>query len=163
MLGAQGFGLALCQNMNNLQYHLQQQKQLVRYMIEEIGYIQRPISEIFEEHGERLGNPYQSFIKEVARHMNHVHGQGIYQIWEKEIINSTKNGCYYPPQALEMLRKIGTNLGCQEERLQMAMLQMLEKELEEALEKQKKEKEEKGKLIQTLSLLTGVFFIVIFL
>lgn len=163
MLGAQGFGLALCQNMNNLQYHLKQQKQLVRYMIEEIGYIQRPISEIFEEHYKRLGNPYQRLVKEVAYQMTHEHGKGLYQIWELEIANGIKNGCYYPPKALEMLYKIGTNLGCQEERLQMAMLQMLEKELEEALEKQKKEKEEKGKLIQTLSLLTGVFCVVIFL
>lgn len=163
MLGAQGFGLALCQNMNNLKYHMQQQKQLVRYIIEEINYIQRPISEILEEHSKRLGNPYQSFAREVACHMNHVQGQSLYQIWESEIENSIKNGCYFPAQALETLREIGKNLGCQEERLQVAMLQMLEMELEEKLNRQKKEKEEKGKLIQTLSLLTGVFCIVIFL
>ena len=163
MVGAQGFGLALCQNMNNLQYHLFQQKQLVRYIMEEINFVQRPISEIFEEHCERLGNPYQSFVREVARHMNHVQGKGLYQVWEQEILNSIKNGCYYPPQALELLREMGRNLGGQEERLQMAMLQMLETELEEKLAKQKKEREEKGKLIQTLSLLTGVLCIVIFL
>lgn len=163
MMGAQGFGIALCQNMKNLEYHLQQQKQLVRYVIEEINFIQRPISEIFEEHCERLGNPYQSFIREVARHMNHVQGQGLSQIWEKEINNSIKNGCYYPAEALDMLFEIGKKLGGQEERVQIAVLHMLETELEEKIKKQRKEKAEKGRLIRTLSLLVGVFSIVILL
>jgi len=159
MIGAQGFGLALCQDMKSMQYHLQQQRMLVRYMIEEIDYIQRPIWEILEEYYEKLGEPYRSFVREVASHKMQEEGRSLQQIWSQEI---EKNRCY-PKVARENLEKIGESLGCQEERLQLAVMQMLEKELEEKLEQIKKEKAEKSKLIQTLSLLAGVLCVVIFL
>lgn len=159
MIGAQGFGLALCQDMKSMQYHLQQQRLLVRYIIEEIDYIRRPIREILEEHCEKLGEPYRSFVREVASHRTQEEGRSLQQIWSQEI---QKNRCY-PKGAQETLVRIGESLGCQEEQLQLAVMQMLEKELEEKLEQIKKEKAEKSKLIQTLSLLAGVLCVVIFL
>lgn len=162
LFGAQGFGVALCQDMKRTQYHLQQQKRLMTYIIKEIDYIQRPLCEILEEHEARLGEPYRGFVKEVASQMKQEDGRSIQQIWRGEVSKNIKNRCY-PTEAIEMLERIGESLGCQEEHLQLSVMKMVENELDEKMEWIKKEKDEKSKLIQTLSLLTGVLCVVLFL
>ena len=65
LTGAQGFGLALRQEMKCILYHLNEQKQMLFYMMREISFLHRPMQEIFLSLADRLQKPYNVFLKDL--------------------------------------------------------------------------------------------------
>ena len=70
LIGTQGFGMALSQEMKCLLYHMNEQKQMLFYIEREIAFLHRPMQEIFLSLSERLQKPYDSFLKKVALEEN---------------------------------------------------------------------------------------------
>ena len=85
LIGTQGFGMALSQEMKCFLYHLNEQKQMLFYMMREIDFLHRPMQEIFISLAERLQKPYDSFVRNVARKMEDGSGIGLQEIWDEEI------------------------------------------------------------------------------
>lgn len=162
LTGAQGFGFALCQEMQCRLYHDKEQKQMLLYITGEITFLHRPMQEIFFCISNRLQEPYRTFTRTVAERMEEERGKGLHSIWEEEV-NHMQHTRSYPEKAMLHLHKIGACFGCEEDELQIATITLMQKELEEEIESIKQGKEEKSRLIQTLSLLAGVFCIVLFL
>lgn len=162
MLGAFGFGIALCQEMQCALYHFQEQKRMLLYMKREIAFLHKPMQEICDAAGRKLEEPYGSFVKQVAERMENGRGQSLYTIWNEESRKLGKLGkC--PARAVESLIMIGNSFGCEEDEMQMETFLLVMNELEEDICKIKKEKEEKSRLIKLLSFMTGIFCIVLFL
>ena len=143
-------------------FHDMEIKQMLLYMNREIAFLHRPMQEIFACISERLQEPYRTLTGTVAERMNRERGKGLSVIWEEEVKKLLADKAY-PQKALLHLEKIGACFGCEEDELQIASLTLVGKELEEEMEGIKSRKEEKSRLIQTLSLLAGVFCIVLFL
>lgn len=162
ILGTQGLGLTFCQEIQSKIYHEKEEKQMLLYINREIDFLHRPMMEIFEGIKERVKEPYQSFLKEVAIRMGSGEGQSLQCVWREETQKLEHKGMY-PKEAICYLYRIGECFGCEEDELQISTLSLLQKELEEDIEKMKKTKEEKGRMIQTLSLLAGIFCVVIFI
>ena len=162
LCGAQGFGYALCQEMQCMLYHDTEQKQMLLYIIREISFLHRPMEEIFSNIGEKLQEPYRKVITDIAEEMGTECGRGLHAIWQ-ENVSQMQQKKKYPKKAIEHMYKIGECLGCEEDDMQIASLTLISKELEEEIEDIKSRKEERSRLIQTLSLLAGVFCIVLFL
>ena len=162
LCGAQGFGYALCQEMQCILYHDLEQKQMLLYIIREISFMHRPMEEIFSKIGERLQQPYGEMVTDVAKQMETEYGKGLHEIWRERVFQMQRER-KYPDRAIEHLCKIGESLGCEEDDMQIASLTLLSKELEEEIENIKSRKEERSRLIQTLSLLAGIFCVVLFL
>ena len=94
LIGTQGFGMALSQEMKCFLYHLNEQKQMLFYMMREIAFLHRPMQEIFLSLSERLQKPYDTFMIKVAEKMEDGSGLGLQEIWDKEIDEMEKNKCY---------------------------------------------------------------------
>ena len=161
LCGTQGFGYALCQEMQCLLYHDTEQKQLLLYMTREIAFLHRPMQELLEHISEKLQEPYRGLTASVAQEMRKDDGRGLHTIWQEQL-EKLRESRYYPIQAINHLAGIGECLGCEEAELQLASLRLQMEELDEEIEKLKCRKEERSRLIQTLSLLTGIFCIVLF-
>lgn len=162
LIGTQGFGVALNQEMKCYLYHMNEQKQLLLYIIREISFLHRPMQEIFLSVAERIQKPYDSFLKTVALRMEDGSGKSLLDIWEEEINELYKNKCY-PNKTFSYLTHMKRCFRCEDHKMQKEAFQMLCQELEEEMNKLKKSKEEKEKLIRTLSLLAGILCIVIFI
>lgn len=162
MTGAFGFGYALCQEMKQVLLHLKEQKQLLLYIINEIAFMHRPMQEIFGTVGDRLKEPYKSFTLKISERMEERSGKKLQEIWEGEVKLLQKNGeC--PKDAVGTLLRMGESFGCDEDKMQIDALRLLEAELSEKISVRSQEKEEKSKLIRTLSVLAGLFCIVLFI
>lgn len=162
LIGTQGFGLALSQEMKCFLYHLNEQKQMLFYMMREITFLHRPMQEIFLSMSERLQKPYDTFIGDVAQRMEDGSGKSLQEIWNEEIEKLEKNRCY-PKKTFIYLKKMKRCFHCEEDEMQKESFAMLSEEIEEEISKIKKGKEEKDRLIRTLSLLAGILCIVIFI
>lgn len=162
MAGAFGFGWSLCQEMSCVLSHFCEQRRLLALMIREISFMHRPMQEIFPIVGERLKDPYKEFLYSLAKKMEQRSGKNLQELWKSQSELLKKNGgC--PREALVTLLQIGDCFGCEEDKMQMDLLKMMEAELSEEISVRAKEKEGKSKLIQTLSVLAGIFCIVLFL
>ena len=162
LMGTQGFGMALSQEMKCFLYHMNEQKQMLFYISKDISFLHRPMQEIFCSLAERVQKPYDTFLKRVAARMEDGSGIGLPEIWEEEIEELYKNKCYSKDMFF-YLGKMKRCFRCEENEMQKEAFVMLSHELEEEMDKLKKSKEEKEKLIRTLSLLAGVLCIVIFI
>lgn len=162
MVGASGFGWFICQEMNKVLFHFKEQKHMLLYMIREISFMHRPMQEIFANVSGRLKEPYQSFLLEVAACMEERDGKNLQDIWRDKAEILQKNGAC-PKESARMLLRVGECFGCEEDKMQTDALKLLEAELTELINTKSKEREEKGRLIQTLSVLAGIFCIVLFI
>ena len=162
MTGAFGFGYALCYEMNRLLFHYKEQKQMLLYMIHEISFMHMPMQEIFAAASVRLKEPYQSFTFGVSECMGERNGRTLYDIWSAKTEQMQKDGeC--PKAASAMLMRIGESFGCEGDKMQIDALRLIEEELSEEIAKMSRENEEKSRLIRTLSILAGLFCIVLFI
>lgn len=84
ILGTQGLGLTFFQEIQSKIYHEKEEKQMLLYINREIDFLHRPMMEIFEGIKERVKEPYQSFLKEVAIRMGSGEGQSLQCVWREE-------------------------------------------------------------------------------
>lgn len=162
LIGTQGFGAALSQEIKCFLYHLNEQKQMLFYIIREISFLHKPMQEIFLSLSERLQKPYDVFLSAVAYRMDDGKGKSLSELWEEEVDKLEKNRCY-PKKTFFYLRQMKRAFCCEEDEMQKESFSMLCEELEEEIHKIKKGKEEKDRLIRTLSLLAGILCIIIFI
>ncbi len=161
LIGTQGFGIALSQEMKSSLYHMNEQKRMLLYMEREISFLHRPMQEIFLTLSERMQKPYDTFLKTVGEKMDDGRGRSLVAIWEEETKKLYKNRCY-PKEVFTYLIRMKRCFYCEEDEMQRETFAMLRQELEEELDKVRRGKEEKDRLIRTLSLLAGILCIVIF-
>lgn len=162
IVGTQGFGYALCQDMQCRLYHNNQQKELLLYIVREISFLHRPIAEIFEAVSEKIGVPYNEFTHTVARRMNEGNGEELGTIWKEETYKLKNNRCY-PKTAIQNLLRIGKCIDCEEDEMQIETLNIIRMELDDDIKKTRCESDEKTRLIRPLSLIAGIFCVVLFL
>ena len=162
MVGAFGFGLSLCQEINSVLLHFKEQRRMLLFIYREISFLHRPMQEIFAAVGERLKEPYPDFLMAVSKSMEQRSGKNLQEIWREEAEQLQKEGAC-PKEAVKMLLRIGECFGCEEDKMQMESLKLLETELADEIDSRSEEKEEKSRLIRTLSVLAGIFCIIIFI
>lgn len=162
IIGTQGFGWALCQEMQSKLYHEKEEKQMLLYMQNEIEFLRRPLHEIFDEIKDKVKEPYSAFLGNVSKRMKQEDGKSLNFLWSEEICKLEKEKSY-PKEAILFLKRIGENLGAVQDTFQSSALKLLQLELEEDINKNKQIKDEKTKLIQSLSLITGVFCVIVFI
>lgn len=162
MVGAYGFGMAMCQDMRCLLYHLEEQKRMLLYFERETYFLHRPIQESFDAIAERLLPPYQGFVLAIAEEMKKGSGRSFREIWQEEL-KKMKESRHYPEMAMEYLYRIGNGIGSEEDELQVELCVLLRKELEEESDRLKMEKAQKSRVIHTMSLVSGMLCVVMFL
>ena len=162
MTGAFGFGWSLCREMSDMLFHLKEQKRLLLFIVREISFMHRPMQEIFSAVGERMKDPYQEFLMAVSEGMEQRTGKSLQEIWHDNVELLQKNGSC-PKEAARILLRLGECFGCEEDKMQIDALKLLEAELSDEIDSRSKEKEEKSRLIRTLSVLAGIFCIVLFI
>lgn len=162
MTGAFGFGYALCQEMNNVLFNFKEQKRLLLYIINGISFMHMPMEEILRTSGDRLKEPYRAFASKIAERMEQRSGKALYEIWQDEVRLLQKSG-QCPKAAAATLLRIGESFGCEGDKMQIDALRLIEAELADEIDNRTHENEDKEKLIRTLSVLAGLFCVVLFI
>lgn len=162
IVGAVGFGHAICQENQVELEHLKKQKRMLLYMIREISFLHRPIQEVFLAIYSKLDEPYSNFMYGIFCEMDKDEGVSMQDAWNKmvEKVQLEKTGLRKSKITLDMIRD---SVGCGEDTMQIEALKLVEMEIEDTIDKMQKEKAEKYKLIHTLSILAGIFCVVLFI
>lgn len=162
MTGALGFGWSFCREMSYEIWNLKAQKQILLYMIGEISYLHRPVEEIMDIMAEKTEAPYDAFLINISQNFRERNGKGLAVLWQ-EGVTMLRERAGIPETALCCLEKMGHCLGCEGDRMQVEALRLFESELDAEIDKAVAKKEENSRLIRTLSTLTGILCIVLFL
>lgn len=158
--GAWGVGISMCQDLKASLFHITEQSKLVTYMEREIDFLNSPLEEVFYNIRKNMKEPYTSFLEKVCSEFEEARKDGLRSIWNENVnrlVNMKNNKSNY----YKYLYRIGECIGCDENKLQVSMLLIVKGELEEEIKILKESLNEKMKLIKTLSLLAGIFCVVL--
>lgn len=158
--GAYGFGYALCNDFRNDIEHLKMQRRILFNIESEIIYLHRTLDEIFEVISEKTIYPYNKFLQKNAKALRERSGKGIIQIWNNNICIIEK---ILNKKTIKYLIKMGKILGNEDGNAQVGEIKLLEKEIDDEIECLEKQLSQKEKIIKTLSLLSGIFILIVFL
>lgn len=159
--GSIGGGYALCREIEDELYHYREQKRMLLYMQKEIGFVKRSLDEIFDSVSDMVGEPYNILLREVSGGISSRSGERITEIWKRSARRLSKRyRC--GKRAYMSLCKISECFGYNGADLQISALKLTELELNEKIEDILRQKDEKERLIRTLSVICGVFIIILF-
>lgn len=161
MTGAVGFGLALCGELGSEIAHLKRQKELLLYIIGEITYLHRPLTEILRIAAERMGEPYAAFLMDTSAQLDARNGRTLSEIWSENLVLIGRDTI--PKEAFYYMERMGTCFGCEGDKMQVERFRLFERELDEKIAALSAKRREDSRLINALSALTGVLCIVLFL
>lgn len=158
--GAYGFGYALCADFRNELEQLKIQRRILFNIESEIVYLHRTLDEIFDIVSEKTIYPYNKFLLKNAIALRERNGNGVSQIWNNNIcmVENILN-----KKSITYLTKIGKILGNEDIKAQVGEIKMLEKEIDDEIECLEKQLSQKEKIIKTLSLLSGIFILIVFI
>ncbi|MBQ2407152.1 MAG: stage III sporulation protein AB [Lachnospiraceae bacterium] len=160
--GAFGFGNAICLDLKNEIYNLKIQRKILFGIEREIVYLHRTMEEIFEIVSLKIERPYDHFLMSVSEQMKMRNGEGLWELWGKNIdILKAQVNC--SKKVIDNLQQIGKVLGYEDDKAQIGAIKILQSEMDKMIEELEIQRSQKEKLIKTLSLLSGVFLLILFI
>lgn len=146
------------------QEHLEQllsMKEMFLMMAGEISYTKTPLREAFFRIAEQNKEPFSGFLKQAAEGLKeNQESMGAY--WKK-LVDGEKERFLLSKEEREMLKRAGENFGYLDGQMQLKNLELYIGQAEVMIEQFQKELKEKQKLAQTLSVMCGVFVIILLL
>ncbi len=169
LLGA-GLILSVCtlyglQMKQRLFQHVQQLigcKEVLLMLCGEISYARAPLREAFLHIAAQGKEPFGSFLEDVAARMEQEQQKPLSEIWSSALLGHQDEICFTREEQ-KLLQSIGENFGYLDVQMQLGHLNLCIQQLEAAIIRSQEELSAKQKLHQSLSVLGGLFLILILL
>lgn len=143
------------------QYRQLEELRNILYMLEgEIRYSRSYLSEAFHVIGERVEEPYQSWLEGMYRKMEERAGGSFPKVWEEETKQFLKQ-MSVPDKEKRRLAGLGRYLGSGDIKMQMTQLELHVEQLELTMEEQQRELGSKKKLFKVLGVAGGALLAIL--
>lgn len=152
-----GFRLSMEQ-----QEHLDQllaMKEMFLMMAGEISYTKTPLREAFFRISEQNKEPFSGFLKQAAEELEE-NQESIGVFW-RNLVDREEARFLFSREEKELLKRAGENFGYLDGQMQLKNLELYIGQAEVMIERFQKELKEKQKLAQTLSVMCGLFVIIL--
>ena len=170
MLKAIGAGLILSvgilwgmQMKYRLAEHLRQLiclKEVLLMLVGEISYAKAPLREAFVHIFDMGKAPFGELLKEVSDRLEQEREKNLYEIW-KGAIENHKEQIFFSGEEFAMLERLGENLGYLDIEMQVNHLELYKQQVEAKITQAQQELAVRQKMYQYLSLMSGLFVILI--
>lgn len=137
-------------------------KELLFMLSGEMSYAKAPLLEAFCHISARGKEPFSSFLKEVASEMETKREQPLSNIW-RSALRRRRDEFYFSQEEFELLESLGDNFGYLDVQMQLNHLNLCMQQLDAKIVQAQGELAAKQKLYQYLSVMCGLFFILILL
>lgn len=146
------------------QEHLEQllaMKEMFLMLEGEISYTKTPLREAFVRIATQNKEPFAGFLKKAAEGLlENRKSMGDY--W-RSLVEQEENRFLFSKEERELLKRSGENFGYLDGQMQLKNLELYIGQAEVMIEQFQKELKEKQKLAQTLSVMCGLFVIILLL
>lgn len=169
MLKAAGAALVLISSLLygwqlrlRLSGHLEQLldlKELLSMLSGEIAYARATLPEAFGRIARRQGGPYEEILLTIARRMEQP-GESLGTVW-REVWEEAGRKLLLSEEELQIVLGLGKNLGYLDIDMQLGHIAMYTSQLEERIAQASSQLAVKQKLYQYLSVMSGLFLILI--
>lgn len=155
-------GLQFKQRLREHLEHLIRCKEVLLMLSGEMSYAKTPLLEAFLHIADQGKEPFGSFLKEVAKRAEKDRGQSLAQIWRGALKSRQKEICFSREEWI-LLESLGENFGYLDVQMQLGHLSLCIQQLDANIEKAQRELLDKQKLYQYLSVMCGLFLILVLL
>lgn len=161
LLAAVFYGWRLSEEQQEHMEQLVAMKEMFLMMTGEISYTKTPLREAFLRIAEQNKEPFAGFLKKAAEGLQeNQESMGVF--WRK-LVNQEKERFLFSKEERELLKRAGENFGYLDGQMQLKNLELYIGQAEVMIEQFQKELKEKQKLAQTLSVMCGLFVIILLL
>lgn len=135
-------------------------KEMLLMLSGEISYARTPLKEAFIHIGGQGKEPYGTFLTAVSEHMERAEGKPLFQIWS-DVLEIHKNEFLLTAEELMIIKGIGENFGYLDAKMQMGNIELYIQQTEARIAQAQQELAAKQKMYQYLSIMCGLFLILI--
>ncbi|MCI8280876.1 MAG: hypothetical protein HFI76_04065 [Lachnospiraceae bacterium] len=137
-------------------------KEMLFMLSGEMSYAKAPLLEAFRHISSRGKEPFGSFLEEVAKELETKQDQPLPEIW-RDVLNRQRNKFCFSQEEFGLLESLGDNFGYLDVQMQLNHLSLCMQQLDAKIVQAQGELAAKQKLYQYLSVMCGLFFILILL
>ncbi len=137
-------------------------KEMLQMLSGEISYAKTPLTEAFRHVALRVKEPFCWLLVEVADSMEREREKTLYEIWEKAVKHQRRN-ISFSEEELAILSGVGENFGYLDIQMQLNHLALYIQQTEDKIVQAQQELAVKQKLYQSLSVMSGLLLILLFI
>ena len=160
LIGCIGYGLEKIGRERSRVEHLREMVHIIGRMQDEISYGKHTLPEICLILSEHCNVYYRPFFRQIYERTNHGNGTSFDCIWEQQM-RLCLQGTPLTEEEKDILRCLPQNLGMQDEKLQAENIGRFKNLLSRKCQKSEDAYENRARMILSVSLLTGVFLIIL--
>lgn len=135
-------------------------KEILLMLSGEMTYARTPLSEAFLHIAQRGKEPYGSLLRAVSSRMEQERGRDLDEIWRSEV-QGRKRTFLLSDEELKLLMNMGENFGYLDLEMQLGYIALLIQQVENSIVLAQGELSAKQKMYQYLSVMCGLFLILI--
>lgn len=154
------YGLQLKMKLSEHVKQLIGLKEILLMLSGEISYTKTPLGEAFWHIAAQGREPFGGVLKEVARQMETDREQGLSRIW-KDTLTARRDCFYFTEEEWELLLALGENFGYLDAKMQLNHISLTIQQIDTKIVQAQGELAAKQKVYQCLSILGGLFCILI--
>lgn len=137
-------------------------KEMLFMLSQEMSYAKAPLMEAFRHIAARRKEPFSGFLEDVALGMETHREQPLPEIW-RNALKCRRDKFYLSQEEFELLESLGENFGYLDVQMQLNHLSLCIQQLDAKIVQAQGDLAAKQKLYQYLSVMCGLFFILILL
>lgn len=135
-------------------------KEVLLMLAGEISYAKSPLREAFLHIGSMGKAPFGELLEEVSDRLGRERGKNLYEIW-RSVLKDHRTEIFFSTEEFEMLEKFGENLGYLDIKMQLNHLELYRQQVEVKIAQAQGELAVKQKMYQYLSVMSGLFVILV--
>lgn len=160
VLASWGYGSGLIRQVRLHRDNLFACRELLDLLLGEIKYGKTPLGEAFQMIAQRLKEPFNSTLQQIAKELSGKQYESLLEIWNRCFQEKQKE-LLFTEEEMRILYGIGKNLGYLDTDMQMRHLTLYQKQVDGFLEQMEQTVKEKTKLYRSLSLMVGAMVILL--
>lgn len=153
-------GIQLKQRLAQHVSQLMGLKEMLLMLSGEMSYARATLTEAFQNIAARGKNPFGPLLTEVAGRLEQERDSPLADIWQSAVEHHKKT-FYFSEEELNMLRKLGDNFGYLDIQMQLNHLTLYIRQVENRIGQAQQELAARQKMYQYLSVMSGLFLILL--
>lgn len=159
LLAAIFYGWRLSMEQQEHMDQLIAMKEMFLMIAGEISYTRTPLREAFLRIARQNKEPFAGFLRQAAEELKK--NQDSMGVFWKRLVEQEEERFLFSREEKELLKRAGENFGYLDGQMQLKNLELYIGQADVMIEQFQKELKEKQKLIRTLSLMCGLFVIIL--
>lgn len=141
---------------------LLQWKEILMMLSSEMTYTKTPLAEAFSNLAKGGKPPFGEFFESLSRRLDRERDKTFFELWQSQIADSGSAFCFTKDE-MEIFTGLGEHLGHSDLQFQTDRMQLYVQQVEQKVVQAQGELAEKQRLYQYLSVMCGLFIILLFL